>query len=326
MKILVIQKKMMGDVLVSSILFECLNKKFPDAELHYLITKNNEQVVRHHKYIDKIIFFEDFFSTLKAVKSENYDIIIDCYAKVETAIISFLSGAKKRISFFKNYTKYFYTDTILRRDITQFSMLTTALEHRLRLLEPLGIKVEEIFPKIYLSQEELEGADALLNQLGVYNEDLIMISTFGSNPEKTYPLSYMAEIINIISENSKCRILCNFLPSQKEMFLELYELLSEKAKKQVVKSFDTQNLRQYIAVLSKCKLLIGNEGGSTNISKALRIPTFSIYAPFVSGWDWRVDGRENVSIHAKDYQIDDYKDFKPNLFKKELINFIKRNL
>jgi len=39
MKILVIQIKMIGDVLTSSILFEALRKEFPTAELHYMISE-----------------------------------------------------------------------------------------------------------------------------------------------------------------------------------------------------------------------------------------------------------------------------------------------
>lgn len=326
MKILVIQKKMMGDILMSSVLFGVLRKKYPDAELHYLIEKKYEQIVFHHENIDKIIYFDDFWATLKNVRKEKYNIVVDAYAKVETAVISWLSGASERISFYKKYTNPFYTHTIDRTDEVKFPLLSTALEHRLKLLSPLGIEIAEEFPKIYISEQEKDDADNLLNNLGISDEDLIMMSTFGSVPEKTYPISYMAKVINHIAENTNAKILCNYLPSQKDDFLKLYGELSDIAKNQVIKDFDTENLRQYIAVLAKCKVLIGNEGGSTNISKALKVPTFSIYAPGVSGWDWCLDGVKNVSIHAGDYQVVDYDSFTPNLFQDELIKFLKNNI
>jgi len=40
MKILVIQQKMIGDVLTSSILFEALRTQYKEATLHYLINEN----------------------------------------------------------------------------------------------------------------------------------------------------------------------------------------------------------------------------------------------------------------------------------------------
>ena len=40
MKIAVIQPKMIGDVLITSVVFEELRLKFPEATLHYIINKN----------------------------------------------------------------------------------------------------------------------------------------------------------------------------------------------------------------------------------------------------------------------------------------------
>ena len=40
MKILVIQQKMIGDVLTSSILFESLRIKYPNSKLDYLVNSN----------------------------------------------------------------------------------------------------------------------------------------------------------------------------------------------------------------------------------------------------------------------------------------------
>ena len=130
---------MMGDVLVSSIVFELLKKYYPNAELHYLIEKKHYQVIKNHRYIDKVVYFESFFSMLKKIRKERYDVVIDIYANVETAILSFLSGAGKRISFYKGYTALFYTETIRRTQKEEFPLLTTAIEHRLRLLAPLNI-------------------------------------------------------------------------------------------------------------------------------------------------------------------------------------------
>ncbi len=47
MKILVIQQKMIGDVLTSSILFEALRLKYPNAQLDYLINEHTFPVVQN---------------------------------------------------------------------------------------------------------------------------------------------------------------------------------------------------------------------------------------------------------------------------------------
>ena len=58
MKIAVLQPKMIGDVLITSVVFEALRVKFPQAELHYVINKNTMPVVANNPNIDKFILLE----------------------------------------------------------------------------------------------------------------------------------------------------------------------------------------------------------------------------------------------------------------------------
>ena len=58
MKVLVIQIKMIGDVLASTVICETIKKNHPEAEIHYLIQKNTFAVVDNNPFVDKVIFFE----------------------------------------------------------------------------------------------------------------------------------------------------------------------------------------------------------------------------------------------------------------------------
>jgi len=329
MKILVIQKKFMGDVLMTSTLFRSLKEKFPEAELHYLIGKNSFPVIQNHEYIDKIIYFENrFFKTLKSVQKEKYNVILDAYSKVETGLFSLFTQPKKSIGFYKKYTSFLYTNPVRRKEKASSELLTTGIEHRLQLLEPLGISYKIQKPEIFISQNEKDQAESLLKKLGInFSKKIVMLSTFGSTAEKSYP--YIHSVIEKIAEQD-VQILCNYLPNQKEDFLKIYTKLSKQAQDKVFEDFDTKNLREFIAVISFCNALIGNEGGATNISKALDIPTFSIFAPFINkySWNWFEDGIKNDSAHITDFLVDsfDYEQFKPELFTDKLTNFLKNNL
>ena len=56
MKLLIIQQKMIGDVLTTSILFKALKAEHPDAELHYVINSHTYSVVENNPFIDKVLF------------------------------------------------------------------------------------------------------------------------------------------------------------------------------------------------------------------------------------------------------------------------------
>ena len=49
----------MGDVLVTSSLFPLLREKYPEAELHYLIAKNNAQILENNPFIDQLVYYEE---------------------------------------------------------------------------------------------------------------------------------------------------------------------------------------------------------------------------------------------------------------------------
>ena len=57
MKILIIQQKMIGDVLLSTMLYEQIKKNIPTVNIHYLINLRREVVVPNNSYIDSFMFF-----------------------------------------------------------------------------------------------------------------------------------------------------------------------------------------------------------------------------------------------------------------------------
>ena len=346
MKIAVIQPKMIGDVLITSVIFEELKQKFPAAELHFIVNKNTIPVIENNPFIDKIIIldpstekrFSGFIKQMNRIRVEKYDIIIDSYSKLKTALFCKFSQANKTISFNKRYSKFFYTDTIIRTKHS-ISTATKAVEHRLQLLKPLGIDFQVIKPKLYLENSELEDAIAILTQNNIdLKRPIIMISAIGSSEAKTYPLLYMAKVIEVIAENKSVQILFNYIPNQKNIALELYKLCQPETQEKIFFDVYAKSLREFMGLTSQCAALIGNEGGAINMAKALNIPTFTIFSPFILKNDWNMFENEmkNISVHISDYypnlslknskkDTEIYELFKPELFNNLLHLFLKNN-
>ncbi len=339
MKILVIQKKRIGDVLTSAILFEALKEKFPKSELHYLIYENSLAVVDNNPYIDKIVIMNektrknttDFLRFLLQIRQEKYDVVVDGYGKPNSVIIGWISGAKKTITFKKNYSKLLYSN-VLDRSTVKSTDSTQAIHHRMLLLEPLGIKDKKYKPTIFLLESEKEDARKRLKNAGLsLSEPIIMISAIGSNPSKTYPLAQMATVLDTIAQNGSIQILFNYFSNQKEDAISLYKLCKPATQNKISIEFYEENLRDFLAVTSCCSALIGNEGGATNMAKALMIPTFTIFSPTVNKTEWNIyeNGTTNVSVHVNDYFEDtdqiNYTTFIPELFEEELNAFVNLN-
>lgn len=317
---------MIGDVLTSSILFEALREKYPDAELHYLIYRHTFPIVENNPFIDKVILFDPdrdhksagFVALLRKIKKEKYDTVIDVYAKVNTAIITAFSGAGKKISYYKKYTSSAYTHKLVpKKEMTTNAGL--AIENRMLLLKAISSGFPpELKPKIYLTEEEKASAAAFLEEAGITKQKpLFMMSILGSSSEKTYPLRYMAEILNkIVSTVPAAQLLFNYIPSQEKEAKELYHLCSPQTQQHIFFETYGRSLREFMAITAQCDALIGNEGGAINTAKALNIPTFSIFSPWINRDAWSsYEDDHNMVVHLKDYKPEFFK--KSDNFKKQ---------
>ena len=352
MKILVIQQKMIGDVLVSSLLCKNLRYAYPNAKIDYLVYDSTKSVLNGITYIDELLLFTekernnkiDLLKFGLKIRKRKYDIIIDSYAKLESLLLVMLSGAKTKISFKKKLSHWFYDYSIKRRsDYTSNTGLI--IEQRLALLEPLNIEKKFTFPEIHVSDEELHYAQEQfeLNQIDT-SKKTVMISILGSDTSKTYPIQYMAKLIDSLIENFELNLLFNYIPSQKNKAIEIFNLCNSTTKKRIYLNLIGNSIRDFIAIMNNCDAIIGNDGGAINMAKALHKPSFIIFSPWIDkkGWATFEDGQKNISFHLKDFKPElfegkndkeiknkydyFYHKFEPELISNQLIAFIKFNL
>jgi len=312
MKVLIVQQKMIGDVLTSSILFEAIKNKYPNSELHYVINANTYPVVENNPFIDKFIFVTPqiesnkfrFFAFLKSIKKENYEIVIDVYGKITSNLIAFFSKAKTKISYHKPNTAFLYTNTLIRKKKAE-TQLSLAIENRLQLLEFIGVTNTPITPQIFLTEDEIENAKAFLKSSNLdLSIPIFMISALGSNESKTYPFNYMAKLLDfIVKEVPNCQILFNYIPPQKEKAKKIYNHCTSETQKNIYFELYTKSLREFLAVSYHCTAIIGNEGGAINMGKALNIPSFCVFSPHISkqNWFWKKENSKDMAIHISDF-------------------------
>jgi heptosyltransferase-2 len=347
MKVLVIQQKMIGDVLASTVICEAIKTLHPDWKVHYMIQPNTMPVVEHNPFINKVVFFEKSKKDgiLKLIRfglqlrKEEYNAVIDAYGKWESIIPAFFSGAKTRIGNQKWYTKLLFTETVIPKKNIEGS----AIAHRLQLAEALlKAPVSILFPKIYLTDTEIASAKKNIQERLDTTKPIFMISVLGSDTNKSLPTTQMAATLDHIAAESNAQLLFNFMPNQEAEARAIYEACLPETQKQIVLDFYTKGLRTFLAVLSQCDAMIGNEGGAVNMAKALNIPTFTIFSPWInkSSWNMLTDDKNHVAVHLNDYHpeiyngqhskqfkqqaLELYKKLTPDLYRASLVDFIKR--
>jgi len=352
MKILVIQQKMIGDVLVSSVICNNLRKAYPEAHIAYLIYPFTAPVVVNNPNIDELILFTDkfrkskkaLFTFLRSIRKARYDIVIDAYGKLESQLVVAFSGAKTKIGFAKKYSNFLYTHAIPELT-TPKTNAGLAIENRLNLLQPLQLTIPlDNEPKIFLSEDEIAQGKAILakHQLDLFQK-IYMIGVLGSGTTKTYPFPYMAKVLDAIVGQTGASLLFNYMPSQQAEAQAIFDLCQPTTQQHIHIDLVPGSIREFLAITYHCSALIGNEGGAINMAKALGKPTFTIFSPWIikAAWNFFEDGKKHVSVHLqevkpelygdknakqmKDEALDLYTQFTPDLWLSVLENYLKIN-
>lgn len=81
-KILIIRLSSMGDIVLTTPVVRVLDEQLDQVEIHYLLKKQNEDVLAFNPHIDKLHFFEgDMKATIQELKAEKFDFVVDLHRK-----------------------------------------------------------------------------------------------------------------------------------------------------------------------------------------------------------------------------------------------------
>ena len=113
-RILPIKPSALGDVVHTLPVLVKLRARYPRAQIDWLITPENAEVVRYHPALSNVVLFArrdfskrgrrwrafvSFFDLLKQIRSAKYELIIDMHGQVRSAFFALISGARVRIGF-----------------------------------------------------------------------------------------------------------------------------------------------------------------------------------------------------------------------------------
>ena len=119
MKILIIQTAFIGDVILATALIEKLSENYPDSEIHFLVRKGNEGLLKDHPLLEKVWIFnksegkyQNLFRLVSQIRSEKFNIVINVQRFFTTGLITALSGGKKKIGFDKNPLSFLFNEKV----------------------------------------------------------------------------------------------------------------------------------------------------------------------------------------------------------------------
>jgi heptosyltransferase-2 len=153
--VLIIQTAFVGDVLLSTVLFENIKHSYPDASIDFLVKKGNESLLENHPFVNKVLQWDkkngkyrNLFQLLKYIRKQRYDLVLNVQRFAATGILAAFSGAKRIIGYDKNPLSFLFHQRVKHKIGPDHSDMheTTRCNALLELVVPTPITKPSIYP------------------------------------------------------------------------------------------------------------------------------------------------------------------------------------
>ncbi len=276
MKILIIQLKQLGDVLLSTPLAENIKYFYPKATLHFLTSPKAEEIVKDNPFIDKVLTLKDGIAneikTTKEIRKEKYDVVLDIQRTGRSKRITLLSNAKIRAAFKEKNNLFFYNV-----EITKTTHGYTAFE-RLDILKAIGInKPKRVMPKLFFSKET---EDRVLNYLKARNiGNYFVVSPTARKPTKMWAAEEFGKLANTLSKNFNLKAVVVY-------GTESERAVAEKCASFIEDPFVIEKplpIKEFAALVKNAEFSLGNDSFASHVAVSQNTKTIVICGP-TSGW------------------------------------------
>ncbi len=296
-RILVIQLKHLGDVLLTTPVIDALAKAFSEAKISILLNSGMEEMVTGHPRLHEILSlpprirdqsgwqrFRQEWKLMRTIRERCFDLAINLSRGDRGGWISVFSGARYRLGYKvasqePSYKNWFYNIAV---DHPVESI--HEVEKNLRLLTGLGFE-PELAPLTYCIPKPIaEWADAELAQLS--DQPMVHIHPTSRWMFKCWNPSHMAAVITQLQAQGHGVVLtCGPHPDENRHC----EAILQNAKPDL-KHLGTLNLKQVGALIARARVFLGVDSAPMHIAAAVRTPTVALFGPTgAENWSpWQV--------------------------------------
>jgi heptosyltransferase-1 len=287
MKILVVKLSSLGDILHAFPAISDLRRKYPDAEIHWLVEPAFAEVAGWHSAINKVIpvalrahkktwwkipgLLIELRTKLQAAQ---YDFVIDAQGLLKSALLAKLAGAP---------IYGFHAVSARESQATWFYQKTAKVPEGLHVIEKNQQLVAQVF-SIDMPKIVDYGLDQFHQQL-IKSEPLTLLTKITQQPyivllhgttwnSKYWPESSWAELIKLIAQQGWHCI----LPWGNEAELQRANRLQMVGRK-YAQVLPKLSLTELMNVLIRARAFVSVESGIGHLAAALDIPGVMLHGP-----------------------------------------------
>ncbi|MEI8292570.1 MAG: glycosyltransferase family 9 protein [bacterium] len=274
-RILVIQNKRIGDVVLTAPVLDVLRSRFPEAALFLVMDEACRGIESLLPGIEPLFFHKKRlnFALWKRVFSQRWDLCLEFTGTDRGALIAGASMASVRATYLRHgnsagrrYVFNRFIDADVRRLHT--------IDYHLHLVKGLGIKADEARRGVSVSPEKQQAARDFLTGRGL-QADFAVIHPGAARSEKMWGVEKWIRIADFLTSTLGLNVV--FTGGGHSDELEQIKQISARISGKIFSVAGETTLDQLAAILALSRIYVGVDTGAAHIADALNIPSAVLF-------------------------------------------------
>lgn len=307
MRILICRTDRIGDLVLSTPVFEAIKRFIPDAYTIVMARKGIIDVISNNPFIDEYISYDPngvhkglkgIFALSDEIKQKHIDIAIELFMSFYPALAIKLAGIKQIIGPGSRIYSYILLTDVIKQHRKESKY--NEAEYNLMLLKVLGINNINIKPRVFLL-DNADNCEKFLTNQGIKLFNYITIHPGMGGSAKNISAQKYVSLIKVITERYKLPVVITGSFTDHTI---VNKITSELYGNPYVKDMCCiLSIEQLKMVLFFSKLMIGPSTGPMHIAAALGKPTIAIFSPL----------KAQSKIRWSPYMLDNVTIIEPNV-------------
>ena len=276
--ILIIKMSSLGDVIHALPTLYALRKRFPKARITWAVHPAFAALIPCAPWVDEIYFIDrkrirqlSYWRELRQdLHARHFDVVIDLQMLAKSALVSFLSGGKRRVGNWDAREGSFLVSAPIKGPHQKGHVI----EQLLDVAAYLGCDTSEIRFPIREHKKETETVRRLLAENGIEGRYVVLVpGTRGEH--KKWPLAYWGELAKRLADDGIFSVISGS-PGEEEMGEEIKK---NSPSSRTVNLIGKTNLLELCALDEMAALHISGDTGPLHIANAMGTPLIALFGP-----------------------------------------------
>jgi len=279
-KILLLQLKRIGDLILTTPSIVALREKFPEAHLSLVVSPAVTELLPAITGIDRVLVVRgkpddarDWF----ALTLGRFDYCLDFTRNDRSSFLTFLSHARKRITSDHPNLRTKFRARSYNEFVPSHVGLLHTVDYHLSLLQPLGIHHASRAIRLDLPESTVAQADQLLNAAQV-GDEFVLVHPGSARAEKFWEITRWAEVIDHCLERGMTCVLSGGRSPAEQTQIRAIKA-SARSGSDVIDLSGKTTLLTLSALVRKARLIVTVDTAAMHFGAAWGTPQVVLFGP-----------------------------------------------